>query len=149
MNLSSWIKHLLSSRFQMKDWDKAGLCLSFELYRDRANRTLTLRQSRYATKSHRATWLPTAESYRKPLETKLHYLISADGESIEEPYCKMIDSLMYMMVGMRPNMAFSGGLLSKFVENSCSTHLQPLKRVLRYCLGTKNAAFVIGDTSNS
>lgn len=79
----------------------------------------------------------------------MDYLISADGESIEEPYREVIGSLMYLMVGTRPDLAFSAGLLSKFAENPCFTHCQALKRVLRYLIGTKNAALVPGGTSNN
>lgn len=149
MSLLSWIKIQLSSRFKMQNLGEARLCLGFEIHRDHANRAFTLGQSRYATKVIERFGMLTAHSCRTPLETNVNYLISVEAESTKEPYREAIGSLMYLMVGTRPDLAFSVGLLSKFVERPCSTHLQAVKRVLRYLIGTKNAALVFGRTSNN
>ncbi|XP_073841492.1 uncharacterized protein [Musca autumnalis] len=43
---------------------------------------------------------------------------------------------MYLMLGTRPDLAFSAGVLSRSLESPTSEDVQRLKRVLRYIAGT-------------
>jgi hypothetical protein len=52
------------------------------------------------------------------------------------PYRQNLGSLMYAMIGSRPDIAYAIGLLSRFCENPGIAHWQALKRVLRYLKGT-------------
>lgn len=79
----------------------------------------------------------------------MDYLISADGESMDEPYCKAIGSLMYTMVGTPLYLAVAAGLFSKFVEKPCPKHWQTVKSVFIFGIGTKDAAQAFGDMSIS
>lgn len=50
------------------------------------------------------------------------------------PYRQVIGSLIYLVVGSRPDLAFSVGNLSRFLENSTKEDVIRTKRVLRYVL---------------
>ena len=52
------------------------------------------------------------------------------------PYREAIGSLMYLMVGTRPDIAFAVSRLAKYVENPTELQWQGVKRLLRYVIGT-------------
>ena len=52
------------------------------------------------------------------------------------PYRQAVGALMYLMVGTRPDLAYSVGFLSRFLENPSTEDIVRVKRVLRYIKGT-------------
>ena len=58
------------------------------------------------------------------------------------PYRSAVGDVMYLMVGTRPDLAASVGVLSQFAADPCPTHWQELKRVLRTCKRLRHSAFV-------
>ena len=56
---------------------------------------------------------------------------------------------MYAMLGMRPDLAYSVGCLSRFNSNPGATHVAALKHVLRYLTGTTDYQLVYGPPSTS
>jgi hypothetical protein len=57
-------------------------------------------------------------------------------------YRSIIGSLMYLMVGTRPDISFAVSALSKHLSNPTTLHLAAAKRVVRYLLGTIDKAIV-------
>ena len=55
----------------------------------------------------------------------------------EIPYRQAVGSLMYAMVGTRPDLATSVGLLSKYMQDPGPAHWAAVKRVFRYLQQTK------------
>lgn len=53
-------------------------------------------------------------------------------------YQRLIGSLMYLMLGTRPDIAFALSYLSQFAADPSVAHWRALKRVLRYLAGTKS-----------
>jgi len=53
-------------------------------------------------------------------------------------YQQMIESLMYLVTGSRPDLAYAITYLSQFNTNPHETHLRAAKRVLRYLQKTKD-----------
>ena len=56
------------------------------------------------------------------------------------PYREAIGCLMYLMIGTRPDLAFSVRKLSQFCENPLEKHWLALKRLLRYLRATRDLA---------
>lgn len=52
------------------------------------------------------------------------------------PYRQAVGALMYLMIGTRPDLAYSVGYLSRHLENPTQEDIIKLKRVLRYISGT-------------
>lgn len=50
------------------------------------------------------------------------------------PYRQVLGSLIYLVVGSRPDLAFSVGYLSRLLENFTKEYVIRTKRVLRYVL---------------
>ena len=47
-------------------------------------------------------------------------------------YASTIGSLMYVMVCMRPNIAYVVGAVNRFMSNPNKQHWEAMKRILRY-----------------
>ena len=52
------------------------------------------------------------------------------------PYRSILGSIMYLMVGTRPDIAFAVSELSKCMESPTEDHCIAIKRVLRYLKGS-------------
>ncbi|KAL3619650.1 hypothetical protein CASFOL_034562 [Castilleja foliolosa] len=54
------------------------------------------------------------------------------------PYASAVGSLMYAQVCTRPDIAYSVGMLDRYLHNPGMEHWKAAKRVLRYLQGTKD-----------
>ena len=71
-----------------------------------------------------------------PCEARVQ-LSKSDEEDDVDPtlYRSLIGSLRYLC-NTRPNLAFSVGIASRFMERPKMSHLAAVKRILRYVKGT-------------
>ena len=142
MSQINWIKTKLSERFDMKDLGEAKLCLGLELSRDRKARKLWLTQQSYMEKIVERFGMnnskPVATPMEEPnkLEQRLEFHSVSDEDAKGVPYREAIGSLMYLMIGSRPDIAYAVGKLARFCENPKMKHWIAVKRVLRYVKGT-------------
>jgi len=61
-----------------------------------------------------------------------------DGDNIADAtlYQQIIGSLMYLVIGTHPDLAFTVSLLSEYSSQPTTIHIGAAKRVLRYIKGT-------------
>ena len=60
------------------------------------------------------------------------------------PYREAVGSLMYAVVGTRPDIAYAVSYLAQFMSNPGRMHWEAVKRVIRYLKGTKDAKLILG-----
>jgi len=82
-----------------------------------------------------------------PLEVGLQ-LVKADESDDALPYREAVGSLMYLMVGTRPDLAIAVGKLSRFVSCYGKEHWAAIKRVLRYVKGSMDKGLVFDKNSS-
>jgi ATP-binding cassette subfamily B (MDR/TAP) protein 1 len=56
------------------------------------------------------------------------------------PYASAVESLMFAMICIRPNIAQAIRVVSRYMANSGREHWNIIKRILRYIKGTSDAA---------
>eukprot|EP00171_Calliarthron_tuberculosum_P009762 IDg9762t1 len=85
-----------------------------------------------------------------PMETsnKLTLFPGDQDPAVYIPYRQAVGSLMYLMVGTRPNLAFVVGKLSQFCEKPLKSHWMAVKRVLRYISGTRDRGILFGTSQS-
>jgi hypothetical protein len=72
-----------------------------------------------------------------------------DGGEVDiRDYQSMIGSVMYLMVGTRPDLAYAIGVLSRFSANPKAAHLSALKRIFRYIKNTSKVGITLGGQDN-
>jgi Reverse transcriptase (RNA-dependent DNA polymerase) len=131
------IKAALSQRFEMKDLGEAKMCLGLEISRNRKDGDLTLSQAKYIGSVLSRYGMDSAYGAHTPMEAGAD-LYGANEPADDMPYREAIGSLIYLMVGTRPDIAFALSQLSKFVESPTRTHWNAVTRVLRYVKQTCN-----------
>jgi hypothetical protein len=125
------IKKALSMKFEMKDMGEARNCLGLEIFRYRKDGILTVSQSEYAKVVLARYEMAEVYGASTPIECGVD-LNDASELAKDVPYREAIGSLMYLMVGTRPDIAFAMSQLSKFVESPTTLQWNAVKRVMRY-----------------
>jgi len=74
---------------------------------------------------------------------------SEDQEVNLELYQSAVGSLMYAMLGSRPDLAYSVGLVSQFNHCPKPEHWIAVKRIFRYLIATKSYALWYGLSNAS
>ncbi|UYV61251.1 hypothetical protein LAZ67_1004109 [Cordylochernes scorpioides] len=74
-----------------------------------------------------------------------------DDQEIEEmnkiPYRQTIGSLMYLMTGTRPDIAYAVSRVSQFMNNPGPSHWTAVKKIFGYLKATKNISICFGGSS--
>lgn len=110
-----WLKGELCKRFEMKDCGAAKICLGLEISRCRTSRTLHVCQGRYAEKVLQRFGMSDSKPVVTPMDVQLEHN-ALEGERCDETlYRQAIGSLMYLMIGTRPDIAFVVGRLSQYM----------------------------------
>lgn len=150
----SRLKDILSREFEMKDLGAAKRILGIDIIRDRSKGILQLSQQGYLEKVLRNFEMDQAKPVLTPMGT--HFKLSstkdedkgeAEIKMREIPYSSAVGSLMYAMVGTRPDLAYDVGLISRFMSSPSQEHWQAVKWVMRYIRNTVDLklTFTKGD----
>ena len=112
------IKEELSSRFEMKNLGPANVMLGIEIQRDRPNRKLFISQSEYTKEILDRFGRSDSKSIATPMDRSYSELVQQQSSPANDvPYRQVIGSLMYLMIGSRPDLAFAIGKLSQHAES--------------------------------
>lgn len=132
------IKRELSDRFEMKDLGAATIIVGIEIKRDRERKSLTISQHEYTQKVLARFGMENSKTVATPMERPSKSKASELDEPAENiPYRQAIGSLMYLMIGTRPDIGYAIGKLSQFAETPLNRHWIAVKRVLRYINATQ------------
>ncbi len=130
------LKKNLSDRFHMSDLGPVAYYLGLEVQRDRPNRKIRLSQKTYLRKilvDLNMNGLRGAQTPMDPsliLEPAPNDHIALDSE--KQRYQSAVGSLMYLMLGTRPDIAFSVSQVSRFSANPTEKHWTAVQRIFRY-----------------
>lgn len=134
------VKKALNSKFHMSDLGPCAYYLGMTVKRDRAAGTLRLGQAAYVTRflKHFNCWNLNPAS--TPLETSRKLQPAEEGyvapRKLREDYQSAVGSLMYAMLGTRPDIAYAVSLVSRYSANPTQAHWNAVIRIFRYLRGT-------------
>ena len=142
----------LKNRF-MKAWECRDLGDAKEFLRMRIQRKhgkIFLDQTAYLEKvlqrfgltDAKATATPLPEGYQ-PVPNDVPV-----NPSVRSKYQQVIGSLLYIMLGTRPDIAYAVVKLSQFAANPSEDHLNRAMYICRYLLGTSSYSLVYDGKSN-
>jgi hypothetical protein len=146
MELMRQVKESLSKEFEMTDLGEMSHYLGMQIIRDRKNRTIHLNQAAYITKILKKFGMENCVAVSTPMDPKIKLETRKPEEASADKhrYQELIGSLIYAMIGTRPDIAFSVQKLSQFSSDPSVTHMQAAKRILRYLQGTKMLGITYG-----
>src|SRR5579871_4790349 len=136
-------KKKLGDIFAMRDLEEISFYLGIEIKKDRKNRIVSLSQSKYIEDILKKYRIENCRPISTPMDTnkKLSKVMyPKTPEEIEEikniPYQSAVRSLIYLILGTRPDIAFAIGVLSQFNNNYGKEHWQAIKQIFRYLQAT-------------
>jgi Reverse transcriptase (RNA-dependent DNA polymerase) len=141
------IKEGLSREFEMKDMGQARMCLGFRIFRNRSERKLTLSQEKYALSVLSRFGMSDANGARTPMEVSIDVDDSSELAT-NVPYREAIGSLMYLMVGTRPDIAFAVSRMAQYVESPTVLQWKAVKHIMRYIKHTSDYGLEFGGSGN-
>ncbi|WVZ49529.1 hypothetical protein U9M48_000877 [Paspalum notatum var. saurae] len=129
-------KEQMKESFSMSDLGLLSYYLGIEVCQTEGS--ITVCQSAYARKILENAGMGECNMCHTSMESGLKLSKKEDGEPVDATrYRSMIGSLRYL-VNSRPDLAYSVGIVSRYMENPKSRHWAAVKQLLRYVAGTIN-----------
>lgn len=133
------LKKELNKNFEMKDLGIVNNYLGIHISQNLEKGFTELDQSDYLLKVLERFGMLNCKAVNTPLDANFNFNILKNNKG-DDKYIKlcrqMIGSLMYAVLGTRPDLSFSVSALSRFMETANESLFIALKRVLRYIKGT-------------
>lgn len=143
-----YVKRILESEFEMKDLGEVSSVLGLEIKIEEQGEKIRISQKNAIEKVLKAFKMEDCKGMKTPMEVRP---LKREPDTKEFPstlYRSAIGSMMYIMMGTRPDIAFSVGYLSKFMENPSIAEWKGVKRVFRYLQETKDIGLVYEKNTN-
>jgi len=128
-------KQEMKMKFQMSDLGLLSYYLGIEVKQGADG--IFLCQSGYAGKVLERCGLASCNASATPMETRLKLSKSSPEEKVNATEFRRVIGALRYLLHTRPDLAFSVGYLSRFMEDPREDHLTGMKRVLRYVAGTQ------------
>ena len=141
-------KKLFMDKWECRD---LGICDEFLRMRIRQiGGKIYIDQVPYTTKILTRFGMTNAKPARTPLPTgyKPEPFDGTSTPSLRSQYQSVIGSLLYLMLGTRPNIAFAVTQMAKFAANPSEEHLNRALYIMRYLTGTRDYALVYDGNSD-
>ena len=136
------LKSLLSKEFDMKDLGATKKILGMEIHKDRTSGRLWLSQHSYVEKVlerfNMDNTKPVSTLLANPFRLSINQYPKTDDEVKDMskfPLASTVGCLMYAMVCIRPDLAQTISMLSKFLSNPRRLHWDAVKWIFRYLRG--------------
>lgn len=130
------IKQKMSEEFELKELGNVENFMGLKVERDRAKGILAISQGEYAREILERFDMAECKPRSIPIETKLDLETGNGEDKTTQPYRELLGSLMYLMLGTRPDLSFAVNKMSRYQENATDQHWSYLKSILRYVRGT-------------
>jgi hypothetical protein len=120
--------------FQMSDSGSLSFHLGIEVHQ--GNSGITLQQTVYAKRVIELVGLTDCHSALTPMKEWLKLSRDSTTDEVDATqYRRLVESLRYL-AHTRPDLAFSVGYVSQFMQRPMMEHQQTVKRIIRYVIGT-------------
>ena len=129
-------KEKLNCEFEMKELGPTKKILGIDIMRNREKGELSLSQLSFLKKVMDHFRMSNSKTVSTPLGRHTKLSIKQYPQYESTPYASGVGSIMYGTVCSRPNLAYAVSIVSRFMANLRIVHLQALKWILRYLIGS-------------
>ncbi|KAH9745481.1 hypothetical protein KPL70_004087 [Citrus sinensis] len=129
-------KRVMIKEFEMTDIGLMAYYLGIEVKQKEEG--IFISQESYAEEILKKFKMNDCKPISTPVECGVKLSKHDEGEDIDPTFFKsLVGSLRYLTC-TRPDILYAVGLVSRYMENSKTTHFKAAKRILRYIKGTTN-----------
>src|SRR5579859_3800899 len=135
------VKRALAEKFNMKDVGELTFFLGIQVNRDRADKTIMIREDGYVNMILKKFQMLDAKPASIPIPhgVKLIKLDEQEESTIDDKiYQSKVGSLMYAMLCTHPDLAYTVSQISQFNNHPSEEHDAATNRVFKYLRGTSN-----------
>lgn len=144
--LEKVIDHLSSNFLITKGYENHYVGIEF--FRDRANRKIFINQKAYIEKLINKFEMGDCKKSSTPADNNVVLRKSLEEDKNEPfPYRQAVGSLMFAAIVSRPDISYSVGAVSRYLEKPNSSHVSAVKRIIRYLAGTSDFGIEYGGSS--
>ena len=130
----------MATKFEMSDLGKLTYYLGIQV--TQGQDCIVLRQERYAEKILEETGMNTCNAVATPMDLNVRLSRATEEKGIDEKeYRRSVGCLRYLL-HTRPDLSFSVGMLSRYMQGPKVSHGAALKQVLRYLRGTTSLGLI-------
>ena len=134
LKLIDVFKQEMATKFEMSDLGMLTYYLGIEVIQKEDG--IVLKQDRYARRILEETGMASCNPTHIPMEMNSKFSKAVDERSVDEKeYRRSIGCLRYL-IHTRPDLSFSVGVLSRYMQEPKESHAAALKQVIRYLRGT-------------
>ncbi|PIL22311.1 hypothetical protein GSI_14999 [Ganoderma sinense ZZ0214-1] len=144
------VKRMLSRQYKMTDLGAVERFLGLHFHRDCSQRVIDIDQEEYIQSVLEHFQMADCNPSNTPLPSGA-VLVNYDGTASDadrKRYQSLIGSLMYAMLGTRPDISFAITRLSRYLSNPSPDHWNYALYILRYLQGTKSFKIHYKGASN-
>lgn len=134
------LKVQVKNEFDMSDLGRLSHYLGIEV--NQTKEYIELKQSSYAKKLLEKSGMAECKSTKYPMEPGIQLSKDSAGKEVDPRQFRSTIGGVRYLVHTRPDIAFSVGMVSRFMERPTIMHQNAMKRILRYVKGTINYGLV-------
>jgi hypothetical protein len=97
---------------------------------------ITLRQAHYAKKILEMAGMADCKAAATPMEERLRLSRDSTTEEVDATLYHRIIGCLWYLIHNRPDLTYAVGYVTRFLERPTEEHLQAVKKILRYIIGT-------------
>lgn len=127
-------KQQMGEMFDMTDLGKLSYYLMIEV--DQGSEYIELKQSSYANKIIVKASIKGCNSTKYPKDPKDQINKDEGGKAVDTTMYKSLVGSFCYLVNTRPIIAYTVGIVSRYMERPIVMHLNAVKRISRYVKGT-------------
>lgn len=128
------LKAKLSSAFHMKDMGKAKTCVGMSI--EYGDGTISIHQESYARNILEKFGMADCKPANSPCDLARQLIAEHDQPKSDVPYREAVGSLLFLVQGTRPDLAFAVSNVSRFNDKYDDSHWTAVKRIMRYVKAT-------------
>ncbi|KAL8094205.1 hypothetical protein AgCh_035908 [Apium graveolens] len=140
-------KKQMGRKFKMMDLGKLSYYLRIEVRQEAEY--IELKQSGYAEKLLEKVGMNDCNPTKYPMDPKEQISKDEKGRPVDATAYKSIVGGLRYLVNTRPDIAFSVGVVSRYMECPTMIHLSAVKRILRYVKGTLQYGLIYAQNSGN
>ena len=147
-------KKKIRKHWEITDNGPINWFLGFEIKQNRKNKTLAINQWAYIVNLTEKFRLTNAKPIHVPMDPNVTYSNQQSPTTPNQvacmrgvPYNEAIGGVLWPVVVLRPDIGYTVGILSQFIQNPGQTHWEALKWVISYLNTTKDLWLTFGGGS--
>nr|GEV51823.1 ribonuclease H-like domain, reverse transcriptase, RNA-dependent DNA polymerase [Tanacetum cinerariifolium] len=130
----------MKDKFEMSDLGLLAYYLGIEV--TQTGGEITIKQTGYINKILKETSMMDNNETKIPMDPRTKLVKAEDGNPVDATYYRSLIGILRYLLHTRPDLSYSVGLLSRFMQDPKDYHLKAVKQVIQYIKGTKEHGII-------